>query len=211
MIVTTKRTERWHRHWDKHSRTYDKEMGFFDRHLFGDSRNWACAQARGNVLEVAIGTGLNLDAYPDDISLTGIDLSDPMLDIARTRATQLGRDVTLVQGDAHALQFPDASFDTVVCTFGLCAIPDAKTALSEMIRVLRPGGALILVDHIESSSRVARAVQRMVETVTVPLAGEHFTRRPLTHVKAAGLDIERAHRFKLGIVERLIARKPGGR
>ena len=164
MSVTTTRTERWHRYWDKHSRTYDKQMGFFDRHVFGGSRDWACAQASGDVLEVAVGTGLNLDAYPDDITLTGLDLSDPMLDIARTRAARLGRDVTLLQGDAYTLPFPDASFDTVVCTFGLCAIPDAQTALAEMTRVLRPRGRLILVDHIESSSRVARAVQRTLKS-----------------------------------------------
>jgi ubiquinone/menaquinone biosynthesis C-methylase UbiE len=202
------RTERWHRYWDKHSRTYDREMRFFDRHLFGDSRYWACGQATGQVLEVAVGTGLNLDAYPDDVTLTGIDLSDAMLDIARTRSTEVGRPATLRQADAHALPFDDASFDTVVCTFGLCAIPDHEKAIAEMTRVLRPGGRLILVDHIESSSRVARGVQRALEIVSVPLGGEHFLRRPLNHVRAAGFEVEQVQRFKLGLVERLVARKP---
>src|SRR6478609_4393308 len=109
------RTARWNRYWDKKSRSYDKEMRFFDKHLFGDSRFWACGQAGGNVLEVAIGTGLNLAAYPDNISLTGIDWSDAMLDIARRRAAQLGRTATLQQADAHQLPFDDASFYTVIC------------------------------------------------------------------------------------------------
>jgi ubiquinone/menaquinone biosynthesis C-methylase UbiE len=61
--------------------------------------------------------------YPDDVALTGIDWSDAMLDIARGRAADLGRSATLQQADAHQLPFDDASFDTVVCTFGLCAIP----------------------------------------------------------------------------------------
>lgn len=199
---------RWHRYWDKKSRNYDKEMRFFDRHLFGDSRYWACGQATGKVLEVAVGTGLNLDAYPDDITLTGIDLSDSMLDIARARAGELDRSATLLQGDAHALPFTDASFDTVVCTFALCAIPDPARAITEMTRVLRPAGRLILVDHIESSSRAVRMVQRVLETVTIPVGGEHFLRRPLLQVRAAGFDIERVQRFKLGLVERLVARKP---
>ena len=64
------RTARWNRYWDKKSRSYDKEMRFFDKHLFGDSRFWACGQAGGNVLEVAVGTGLNLAAYPNNITLT---------------------------------------------------------------------------------------------------------------------------------------------
>jgi hypothetical protein len=77
-----------------------------------------------------------------------------------------------------------------------------------MTRVLRPGGRIILVDHVESTSRVARAVQRGLETFTIPLGGEHFLRRPLKHVSAAGFDIENVQRFKLGVVERLVARKP---
>jgi ubiquinone/menaquinone biosynthesis C-methylase UbiE len=208
MTPARDRTERWHRYWDKHSRTYDREMRFWERRLFGDSRDWACSQATGQVLEVAIGTGLNLSAYPDDITLTGIDLSDAMLDIARARSTELGRPATLQQANAHELPFDDASFDTVVCTFGLCTIPDHKQAIAEMTRVLRPGGRLILVDHIESSSRIARGVQRALESVTVPMGGEHFLRRPLNEIRATRFEIERVERFKLGLVERLIARKP---
>lgn len=201
-------TARWNRYWDKKSRTYDKEMGFFDRHLFGDSRQWACEQATGSVLEVAVGTGLNLSAYPDDVTLTGIDWSEPMLDIARRRATELDRHATLQQADTHQLPFDDDSFDTVVCTFGLCAIPDHHRALREMTRVLRPGGRLILVDHVESSSAPIRLVQHLLEVFTVPLGGEHFLRRPLNHVRSLGLDIERVQRFTLGLVERLTALKP---
>ena len=207
MVQTQARTERWHRYWDKKSRSYDREMRFFERVLFGDSRDWACSQARGDVLEVAVGTGLNLDAYPLDIRLTGIDLSDEMLAIARTRARELGREVALRQGDAHSLPFDNATFDTVVCTFGLCAIPDIDKALDEMTRVLRPGGRLILVDHVSSSSRVARSIQRALEVITVPMASEHFLRRPVNKVKQRAFTVERAERFKLGLVERIVARK----
>jgi ubiquinone/menaquinone biosynthesis C-methylase UbiE len=207
MVHSQARADRWHRYWDKKSRGYDREMQFMERVLFGDSREWACSQASGDVLEVAVGTGLNLDAYPSGIRLTGIDLSEPMLAIARTRAAELGREVELRQGDAHALPFADAMFDTVVCTFGLCAIPNIDTALDEMTRVLRPGGKLILVDHVASSSRIARGIQHAVEVITVPMASEHFLRRPLNNVKQLPFEIERAERFKLGLVERIVARK----
>ena len=207
MVQTQERTERWHRYWDKKSRSYDREMRFMERTLFGDSRQWACSQASGDVLEVAVGTGLNFDAYPREIRLTGIDLSEQMLEIARTRATDLDRDVELRQGDAHSLPFADSTFDTVVCTFGLCAIPDIDAALDEMTRVLKPAGKLILVDHIASSSRVARGVQRALEVVTVPMASEHFLRRPLIHVKRRPFAIERVERFKLGLIERVVAQK----
>lgn len=208
MTTASDRAARWHRYWDKQSRHYDPAMRFMDRVLFADSRAWACSQATGDTLEVAIGTGLNLPVYPAEAALTGIDLSEPMLDIARDRAAELDRPVTLLQGNAHSLPFDDESFDTVVCTFGLCAIPEENTALAEMRRVSRPGGRLILVDHIRSTSRLARGVQRALESVLVPLGGEHFLRRPLTTVRDLGFDVERVERFKLGLVERLVARKP---
>jgi len=183
-------------------------MGFMDRWLFRDTRTWICEQATGDVLEVAIGTGLNLTHYPADVALTGIDLSPAMLDIAHSRAGALGRSVDLRQGDAETLEMSDSSFDTVVCTFSLCAIPDHRAAIAEMTRVLRPGGRLLLADHVASASRPVRAVQGLLELGTVPLGGEHFRRRPIEHVRAAGFAVERHERFALGIVERLTARKP---
>src|SRR5919197_4103889 len=116
--------DRWRRYWDKHATQYDRQMRFFERVLFGDSRLWVCSQARGDVLEVAIGTGRNLQFYPQGVRLTGIDLSPAMLNIARGRARELGREVELREGDAQTLPFPDGSFDTVVCTLSLCSIPD---------------------------------------------------------------------------------------
>jgi len=204
----SQRDERLRRYWDKHADNYDQQMGFFDRHLFGDTRDWVCSQAAGEVLEVAIGTGLNLPHYPRQMRLTGVEWSPAMLDLARRRAEALGREVDLRLGDAQALAFPDGSFDTVVCTFSLCGIPDDRRAVGEMGRVLRPGGLLLLADHVEASRWDARAAQRLIELVTIPLGGEHLRRRPLTHVQALGYAIERHQRFKLGIVERLAARKP---
>jgi len=171
VVDTQDRTQRWHRYWDKKSRSYDREMRFFERTLFGVSRSWACSQANGDVLEVAVGTGLNFHTYPPDVRLIGIDISEEMLAIARARARGLGRKVELRQGDAQALPLIDATFDTVVCTVGLCAIPNIDAALDEMTRVLKPDGKLILVDHIASSSRGARGVQRALEVITVPMAG----------------------------------------
>ena len=199
--------DRWRRYWNKASVSYDKQMRFYDR-LLADSRPWVCAQATGHTLEVAIGTGLNLPFYPAGVELTGTDLSPGMLGIAQTRARQLGRVVDLREADAQALPFPDASFDTVVCTFSLCAIPDERRAVSEMTRVLRPGGLLLLADHIAGATWPVRAIQRMIDLVTVPLQGEHYLRRPLRQVQAEGLQVERRERFKLGIIERLAARKP---
>jgi ubiquinone/menaquinone biosynthesis C-methylase UbiE len=202
------RSQRLRRYWDKHSRSYDRQMAFWDRRLFADGRQWVCAQASGEVLEVAIGTGRNLPLHPQSIRLTGIDFSPQMLELAHRRAEQLGRPVDLRLGDAQALDLPDASFDTVVCTLSLCTIPDQRRAIAEMKRVLHPGGQLLLLDHIAAGPRLGRAVQWLLERITVPLGGEHLRRRPLLQVQAEGFDVEQRERYKLGIVERLAARKP---
>jgi len=208
MADTDKLGGRSLRYWNKHAASYDKQMGFFDRVLFADTRAWICRQAEAAVLEVAIGTGLNLEQYPREIALTGIDQSPAMLEIARHRAERLGVAVDLRLGDALALPFADASFDTVVCTFSLCEIPDVAQAISEMHRVLRPGGRLLLADHVASTAWSLRIVQRGLELITIPMGGEHFLRRPSQHLSAAGFEIEQQHRFAAGLVERLTARKP---
>jgi ubiquinone/menaquinone biosynthesis C-methylase UbiE len=196
------------RYWDKQASRYDREMEFWDRHLFGASRPWACGRAAGEVLEVAIGTGRNLPYYPDGIRLTGVDMSAQMLAVARDRATALGRPADLRPGDAQRLDFPDSSFDTVLCTLGLCAIPDDRQAIGEMARVLRPGGRLLLVDHVVAGPVVLRVLQWLYECISIRTAGEHFRRRPLDHVRDLGFRIEQAERFRFGIVERLVATKP---
>ena len=100
-----------------------------------------------------------------------------------------------------------AAFDTVVCTFSLCAIPDEGQAIAEMKRVLRPGGQLLLADHVRGTAWPTRVVQRLLEVVTIPMGGEHFLRRPYDEVRAEGFQIATHERFNLGIVERLSARK----
>jgi ubiquinone/menaquinone biosynthesis C-methylase UbiE len=180
-------------------------MDFWDRRLFDGCRQWACERASGDVLEVAIGTGRNLPYYGDDVRLTGVDWSAAMLDIAQRRTA---RPVDLRQGDAQHLEFKDGSFDTVVCVLGLCAIPDDQKALMEMARVLKPGGRLLLVDHVVASGRVLRTVQWLYERISVPLDGENFRRRPILHVRELELTIDETHRRKRGIVELVCATKP---
>src|SRR6266511_3763414 len=86
MPATSGDTARLRHYWDKHAPRYDQQMQFFDRVLFGDTRTWICGQATGDVLEVAVGTGLNLGLYPDGVRLTGVDFSPAMLERARDRA-----------------------------------------------------------------------------------------------------------------------------
>lgn len=196
------------RAWEKSAPGYDKQIAFFEKNWFAGGRQWLAARAQGRVLEVAIGTGRNLPFYPAEVTITGVELSPAMLTIARQRAADLGLGVDLYEGDAQALPFADASFDTVVCALSLCTIPDPTAAIGEMKRVLVPGGRLLLLDHIASTWPPIRAAQWLLERLTIRAAGEHFTRRQLSIVREAGFEIVEAERLKAGTVERILARKP---
>jgi len=206
--MTANRTERVRRHYDRSAGSYDRIISWAEKALFGDGREWVCSRARGEVLEVAVGTGRNLPFYPKGVRLTGIELSPKMLDIAHRRARELGREVDLLVGDAQDLSFPDASFDTVVATLALCTIPDDRRAVAEASRVLRPGGRLLLLEHVRSPVLPVRLLQCVLQPLTLLLDHDHLLREPLRHVEGAGLIVERLERSKLGIVERLAARKP---
>lgn len=203
----TDETERIRRIWEKLAPRYDRDIRFVEKLLFSGGRQWACSQARGEVLEIGVGTGRNLEFYPQGVRLTGIDLSPQMIAIAKRRAAELGREVDLRVGDAQALEFPDAIFDTVVSTLSFCSIPDDGKAVSEAKRVLRAGGRLILMEHVVSPVSLVRAVQRVLDWITVPTVGDHLVREPLIHLNVQGLRVERVERLKWGIVERAVARK----
>ena len=205
----TAETDRLRQLYDKEAPRYDRQIAFFEVLLFGGGRDWVCSRARGDVLELAVGTGRNLGLYPRDIRLTGIELSPAMLDIARRRARDLNRDVDLRVGDAQALEFADASFDTVTATLSLCTIPDHRAAIAEAKRVLRPDGRIVLLEHVRSTRPAVRAAQRLLEPLAVRLEGDHLVREPVEHLAAEGFGIDELERSKLGIVERVVARKLG--
>lgn len=207
MTKHTAQTERIRGLYEKDAPKYDRQMRLFERVLFSGGREWACSQAEGEVLEIAIGTGRNLGRYSDQVRLTAIEFSPAMLAIARERAQELGREVDLRVGDAKALDFPDASFDTVVCTLSLCTIPDDRAAVSEVRRVLRPGGHFLLLEHVRSPNLAVRVGQRLLEPLMLRFEGDHLLREPLEHLQAEGFEVKQLLRSKLGIVERIAAHK----
>jgi ubiquinone/menaquinone biosynthesis C-methylase UbiE len=202
-------TERVREIQDKEAPRYDRQISFFERILFGGGREWVCSQARGEVLELAAGTARNLRHYPQGVKLTAVELSSEMAAIGRKRAQELGREIDLRVGDAQALEFPDESFDTVTCTLGFCTIPDTTAAAKEAFRILRPGGPLLLLEHVRSPVRAVRAVERVLEPLAVRFEADHLTREPLDYLPGVGFEIDEVQRSKWGIVERLRAHKPG--
>jgi ubiquinone/menaquinone biosynthesis C-methylase UbiE len=143
-------TERVKGIYEELSDRYDRLIGLPEKLLFKGGREWVCSQARGEILEIAPDTGRNFPHYPPGVRLTGVELSSSMLEVARRRAGTLGIEADLREGDAQSLPFADESFDTVVFALSLCTIPDDRRAVAEAGRVLRPGGRLLLLEHVRS-------------------------------------------------------------
>lgn len=115
------------------------------------------------VLEVGIGTGLNLPLYPRGFDMVGVDISEEMLAKARDKVIQCGMtNVTLKVMDASALQFPDRSFDRILATYVISAVPDPVKTLLEMKRVCRPGGTIVFVNHFRSEKLLWGFIEKLV-------------------------------------------------
>ncbi|KAF8072525.1 SPBC3B9.04 [Scenedesmus sp. PABB004] len=165
--------------YDGYAATYDALDGGAASAALGfpGLRRALLAQASGDALEVAVGTGLNLPLWDwaSLASLTALDLSPGMLDAAAARAAAVqpgagGVPVRLVQGDAAALPFDDGSFDAVVDTFSLCVMERPQAALAEFARVLRPGGRLLLLEHTRSDSPLLGAYQGATRGLVAPIS-----------------------------------------
>src|SRR5207244_12373936 len=102
----------------------------------------------------------------------------------------MGRGVSLQEADAQALPFSDDRFDTVLFSLCLCSIPDDRRAVAEGVRVLKPGGRMLLLEHVRSPSPLVRAGQRVAEPLTLRFQTDHLTREPLEPLRAEGMEIE---------------------
>lgn len=154
----------------KVERVYSTYAGFYD-HIFGrifhESRESAVRQLDvkpgERILEVGVGTGLALPLYPRHCRVVAIDLSASMLEKARERVEQYGLDhVELRQMDAGNMEFDDDSFDTVMAAYVVTAVPDYRKVMDEMIRVCRPGGRIILLNHFSNGNKLIAAVEKAI-------------------------------------------------
>jgi phosphatidylethanolamine/phosphatidyl-N-methylethanolamine N-methyltransferase len=157
-----------------------------------------------HVLEVGVGTGLSLPFYPRGCHITGIDISEPMLEQARERVDALDRrDVELRVMDARQLAFPDGAFDHVLAPYVISVVPEPERVMREMRRVCRPGGTVMVVNHFLSESRVLGAVERLFTPLSQWIGFRMDLPAGLV-LETAGLDLVSIERVNLLGLWRLI-------
>jgi ubiquinone/menaquinone biosynthesis C-methylase UbiE len=164
----------------------------------------------GRVLEVGVGTGKNFPYHPPKADVIGVDLSDQMLSQARQRAERLGRTIKLQEMDAQQLDFPDDSFDAAVATFVFCSVPDPVRGLRELARVVKPGGQIMLLEHVRvNRPGIIGWLMDLLDPLVVRVMGAHINRRTAENVRRAGLEVERVKELApLGLVKLIVARPP---
>lgn len=159
------------------------------------------AAARGRVLEVGIGTGLNLPLYDPRARVVGIEPNLDALKRARQRADEAGTALWPVQGEGERLPFRDGAFDGVVATLVFCTVADPNRAFGELHRVMRPGGGLRLLEHVRAPSPTVARIQDLVDPAwTRVLAGCHVNRDTLGTVSRAGFRVQSVRSHLGGLV-----------
>lgn len=185
------------RAYDLYSPVYD----FLFKKLFEPGRIAAVrllgTPPRGRVLEVGIGTGLNLPFYPPNIDLVGIDLSEAMLKKAQEKVHDLRMDqVILKVMDASGMDFGDDEFDATLATYVISAVPDPVAVLREMRRVTKPGGTIVILNHFRSENPVMRRIEDVLAPVCAHLGWKtNLALTPL--LDAVGLTPEVTRRVNL--------------
>jgi ubiquinone/menaquinone biosynthesis C-methylase UbiE len=177
--------------------TYDLFNAPAERAGLGEQRHDLLATAAGATIEIGAGTGQNLRHYPPAVTRLVMIEPDPYMSRRlRRRASRLGRAVEIIGTTADHLPFPDASFDTAVVTFTLCSVPDEQAALSEITRVLVPGGRLLFLEHVRSADPGIAAKQDKIP-FPYPLIGCHPNRDTLREIEESALAVETVRRGEL--------------
>ncbi len=196
---------------EKIRRRYNRIAKFYD--IFEQPmeimvmKNWrkeVMQDLRGNILEVGVGTGKNIEYYPEGANITAIDFSEKMLAKARDRALKLNKKVNLIQMDAQNMSFPDNFFDTVFTTCVFCSVPDPIKGLKEIRRVCKPTGRIIMIEHVRSEKKVLGLIMDLLNGLVVNIIGSNINRRTVDNIHRSGFVNVQVSNLSGDIVKKIV-------
>jgi ubiquinone/menaquinone biosynthesis C-methylase UbiE len=193
---------------DKIRKRYDRSSKFYDltETMMGNGkmRQWRTMiwkEARGNVLEVGVGTGMNIQYYPNHVNVTAIDFSEKMLRKAKEKAEKLSKNVDLRLMDAQQLEFPDEIFDSIITTCVFCSVPDAVKGLKEIRRVCKKDGQIIMLEHVRSKNLILGIIMDLLNPVVARIVGANINRDTVKNLKSSGLKVDVEKDLMMDIVK----------
>jgi len=192
--------------WDRASRTYDFFAAVDDKRL-GSEKQQLLAKARGKTLHVAAGTGNDFKFFPVGMDIVSIDISPKMLERAKIKAAAYKGSIELREADVHNLDYPEATFDTVTTVFTFCSVPNPITGLQELHRVLKPGGQILMLEHVRSTAIGPIGIMMDLMTQLTRQFGPELNRDTVGNVQKAGFRLRRVENVYLDIVKVIEALK----
>ena len=189
------------------ARMYDRVLAPSEEAGLAARRRDLLAAASGRTLEIGAGTGLNIDHYPEDVG--ALVLTEPDAHMAlrlRRRIAEQPREafIEVVECGAEAMPFPDAAFDTVICTLVLCTVPDPEATLAEVARVLEPGGQLLFLEHVLGEGSTARWQRAMARPWSAVACGCRCDRPTAQTIAASRLELVEVHSGRMPKAAKII-------
>ncbi len=176
------------RRYDRVSRIYDIMEKPMEAMSLKEWRIQLMKELEGNVLEVGVGTGKNIEFYPENLSITAIDFSPKMLQKAKIKKEIFHKQVELKLMDVENMEFKDDSFDTVFTTCVFCSVPDPVKGLKEIGRVCKKNGKIVLIEHVRSEQKVLGTLMDLFNPVVVNLYGANINRKTEENIGKAGFN-----------------------
>lgn len=207
MTMENKVTEVARKRYNRIAPVYDFMEGLVERSRYGIWRELLWSKVKGNkILEVGVGTGKNFPYYPANAEITAIDFSEKMLSRARQKVKKQGLEIGLQQMDVQNMSFEDDTFDTVVATFVFCSVPDPVKGLMEIKRICKPGGKVLLLEHVLSANRILAWLMNLANPAVVRIMGANINRKTVVNVAKSGLEVEKVTNLAAGIFKLIEAR-----
>jgi ubiquinone/menaquinone biosynthesis C-methylase UbiE len=192
--------------WDRASSTYGL-MTWGEQRRFGPAKRRLFGLANGKCLMVAAGTGVDFQFFPPGLDILAIDISTGMIERAAKPAAAYRGSLTLEVMDVQALPLADRTFDTVITSCTFCSVPDPLLGLRELYRCLKPGGELLMFEHVRSRIGPVAILQDVMTLITRAV-GPDMNRETVDNVVRAGFQLLREENVYLDIVKAIQARRP---
>jgi len=182
-------TDKTKQRYDRIAPYFDALEGFLEGLFFSQWRKILWQKVQGeHVLEVGVGTGKNFPYYPKDTRVTAIDFSDKMLERAQKKKQRNKLSVELELMDVESLCYADNSFDTVIATFVFCSVPQPHKGLQELYRVCKPGGQVLLLEHVLSTKPMMAKMMNLMNPLIVMMFGANINRQTVKSVQSCGFE-----------------------